>query len=156
MSRIFSLVALLLVASVLPACSSGGYELEGRIIRGDYSGVTLVDADDPRLSAGEGLGGVSLHVQQDPGQLNRRTLHRGSSLGDGSFALPIDLFGAGSFNYDVGVFARRQGYDPATGYFRLPPKSKRVLIVMTRGVDRDLGEEREDLYGQFEQFRDGP
>lgn len=156
MNRSFSLVVLLLVATLLPACSSDGYALQGRVIRGDYSGVMLVNADDPRLSAGEGLGGVSLHVQQDPGQLNRRTLTRGNSGGDGSFALPIDLFGAGSFNYDIGFFARRQGYDPATGYFRLPPKSKRVLIVMTRGTDRDLGEEREDLYGQYEQFRDGP
>lgn len=156
MNRIFSLIVLLMVATVLPACSGDGYALQGRVIRGDYSAVMLVDADDSRLTSGEGLAGVSLHVQQDPGQLNRRTLHRGNSGGDGSFALPIDLFGAGSFNYDIGFFARRQAYDPATGYFRLPPKSKRVLVIMTRGTDRDLGEEREDLYDQYEQFRDGP
>ncbi len=150
-------IALCLIASlVLPACSGGGYELQGRVIRGDYSAVLLVDANDDRLSSGEGIVGVGLHVQQDPAQLNRRTLARSNSMSDGSFALPIDLIGAGTFHYDIGVFARRKGYEPASGYFRLPPKSKRVLIVMNFGTDRDLGEERENPYDDYERFKDSP
>jgi hypothetical protein len=148
---------MLLASLVLPACSGGGYELQGRVIRGDYSAVIVVNADDERLSrVDDGMPGVSIHVQQDPGALNRRTLARSSSGSDGSFAIPIDLLGAGSFHYDIGVFARRKGYDPASGFFRLPPKSRRVLIVMNPGRDRDLGEEAEDLYGQYERFRDSP
>jgi hypothetical protein len=147
--------ALLLCAGVLQVgCAGGGYELRGRVIHGDYSAVSIVEANDPRLTQGDGIGGITVHVQQDPGQLNRRTLARASSGGDGSFALPIDLIGAGVFNHDVAVFARRQAYSPASGYFRLPPRSKRILIVMTAGADHDLGEERENLYDEYERFRD--
>ena len=156
MKRMIVMAVCLIAAMVLPACSGGGYELQGRVIRGDYTAVMLVDRDDERLSTGEGITGVSLHVQQDPAQLNRRTLARGSSMADGSFALPIDLIGAGTFHYDMGVFARRAGYDPASGYFRLPPRSKRVLIVMNFGTDHDLGEEREDPYEDYERFKGGP
>ena len=156
MNRFLALVAIFVAGLLLSGCAGGGYQLQGRVIYGDYSAVMLVDSDDSRLTTGEGLAGTTIHVQQDPGQLNRRTLARGNAGGDGSFALPIDLIGAGTFNYDVGVFVRRSGFDPATGYFKLPPKSKRVLIVMTGGTDRTLGEEREDLYEQYEQFRDGP
>jgi len=154
--RSLTAIALLVISIALPACSGGGYQLQGRIISGEYSAVTVVDAGDPRLQEGEALAGVALHVQLDPGELKRRSLARGTSGSDGSFALPIDLIGAGTFHHDIGVFARRAGRDPATGYFRLPSKSKRLLIVMTRGTDADLGEEPEDLYGQYERFRDGP
>ncbi len=154
--KLGAMLVLLLAALALPACAGAGYELQGRVIAGDYSAITVVDANDPRLTGGDGLTGVALHVQLDPGQLKRRTLARGVSAGDGVFSLPIDLIGAGSFHYDVGVFARRSGRDPASGYFRLPARNKRVLIVMNRGTDRDTGENPEDLYGQYERFRDGP
>lgn len=154
--RLATALALLLSALTLPACSGGGYQLEGRVVAGEYSAVTVVDADDPRLLEGEGLSAVSLHVQLDPGELRRRSLARGTTSGDGSFALPIDLIGAGTFHHDIGVFARRAGRDPATGYFRLPNRSKRLLIVMTRGTDADLGENPENLYDEYERFRDGP
>ena len=154
--RVTIAIGLLLGAVALPACSGGGYQLQGRAIAGEYSAITVVDADDPRLLDGEGLSAVSLHVQLDPGELRRRSLARGTTSGDGSFALPIDLIGAGTFHHDVGVFARRSGRDPATGYFRLPSKSKRLLIIMNRGTDSDLGENPEDLYGQYERFRDSP
>jgi len=154
--KLGAMFVLLLAAAVLPACSGGGYQLQGRVIAGDYSAITVVDADDRRLTEGEGLTGVALHVQLDPGQLKRRSLARGTSGGDGVFAMPIDLIGAGSFHYDIGVFARRSGRDPASGFFRLPARNKRVLIVMNRGTDRDTGENPEDLLGQYERFRDRP
>lgn len=154
--RLAIAIGLLIGAATIPACSGGGYQLQGRVIAGEYSAITIVDADDPRLLEGDGLSGVTLHVQLDPGQLKRRSLARGTTMGDGSFALPIDLIGAGTFHHDIGVFARRSGRDPATGYFRMPSRSKRLLVVMTRGTDTDLGEEPEDLYGQYERFRDGP
>lgn len=156
MRTVIAILSLALAMIVLPACSGGGYALQGRIIRGDYSAVTIVEADDPRLASGQGIPGVAMHLQHNPGQLNRRTLIRGSSGGDGSFSLPVDLVGAGVFQHDVGLFVRRQGYEPATGYFRLPPKSKRVLIILNHGTDRDLGEDGENLYDEYERFRGGP
>lgn len=152
-ARVLAFLALACAALVLPACSGGGYELQGRVIAGDYSAVTLVDADDPRLAEGEGLSGVSLHVQHNPGELKRRSLAQGTSGSDGLFSLPIDLIGAGVFHHDIGVFARRSGRDPASGIFRMPPKSRRVLIVMNRGTDRDLGEQPDDLYSDYERYR---
>lgn len=155
-ARAIRLVVLACAAIALPACSGGGYELKGRVISGDYSAVIVVDADDPRLSEGDGVTGVTLHVQLNPGELKRRSLARSTSGADGDFSLPIDLIGAGVFHHDIGVFARRQGRDPASGYFRMPHSSKRVLIVMNRGTDRDLGEEPDDLYEDYERFRNGP
>ena len=130
----------------------GGYAMRGRVVSGDVSYVAVVDPGDPRLD-GKGLAGVSLHVQSDPGRLNRKTVGRGVSGADGEINVPIDLIGAGMLEYEAGVFARRKGREPANGFFELPSSKKRILIVMSTGEDRDLGEEREDLMGQTELYR---
>lgn len=141
------------VASVLAMCGCEGYALRGRVVAGDVSYVAVVDPDDPRLVGGDGLEGVNLHLQSDPGRLNRRTAGRGVSGAAGAIEVPVDLTGAGLLEYEVGLFARRPGYDPATGFFQLPSSKKRVLIVMAQGRDYEIGEEREDLAGQVEQYR---
>ncbi len=135
-------------------CATGceSYALRGRVVRGDVSYVAVVNADDPRLD-GEGLPGVSLHLQSDPGRLNRKTVGRGVSEATGDIRLPVDLAGAGLLHYDVGLFARRSDHTPATGFFELPSSKKRILIVMAKGVDRELGELRENLRDQASQYR---
>ena len=142
------LTAALLACSLLTACS---YSLKGRVIEGETSYVTVVDASDPRLND-PGLSGVRLHLQMDPGRLQRETLARDTSAFEGEFELPVDEIGAGFMQYDVGLFARRAGYSPAEGSFRLPPKSKRILIVMARGQDYDQGESFEEDWYNLRQY----
>lgn len=151
--RVRVLMALVVAAWLVPMGGCEGYALRGRVVQGHASFVQVVSADDPRLEEGDGIAGASVHVQKDPGRLNRETMARGQSGVDGSFELAIDEFGAGVLEIDIGVFVRRKGFDPAEAYFRLPGSGKRVLVILAPGRDRELGEERETLLDQYEDFR---
>jgi len=138
---------LALAGCLLAAC---GYTLEGKVVRGDYSSIQIVADDDPRLEQ-RGIPGVRLHLQSDPNKLQRETVARTTTGSAGEINIPVDLAGAGFLLYDFGLYARKQGYAPAELLFRLPAKSRRVLITLAPGDDRDLGEERDldadlDLY----------
>jgi len=141
-------IALVLFSLCSTACT---YKLHGRVIQGDTSYIAVVDKSDPRLNE-HGIEGVRLHVQLDPGKLNRKTVCREVSSTDGAFTLPVDEIGAGFLEYDVGVFARRSGFSPAEGSFRLPPGNKRVIIVMTRGEDYDQGETLEEDWSDLRKY----
>lgn len=136
--------------TLLGACS--GYRMEGRVIQGDYSAIEIVPADDPRLKE-PGLSGVSLHLQSDPNKLNRETVARTTTGAGGDFSIDVDLPGAGLLIYEMGLFARREGFTPAERLFELPSKKRRVLITMTRGADRDLSDDRYEPLQDYETFR---
>jgi len=149
--KLFRTIGVLALTLASVACSP--YTLKGRVIEGDTSYVSVVDETDPRLND-RGLEGVRLHLQMDPGKLSRKSLTRQTTGIDGAFELPVSEFGAGFMEYDVGLFARRAGYSPADGSFRLPPKSKRILIVMNRGRDFDQGETLEGDWHQMRMYGD--
>ncbi len=133
--------------TLLTACS---YSLQGRVVRGDYSAVEVVDSSDPRLSDPKtALSGVAVSVQADPNKINRKTLGRAVSARGGEFSLPVDEFGAGVLDYDVGVFARKKGYEPAEGFYKLPGGSRRILITMTPGQDTGTSEQPGSLREEF-------
>lgn len=148
--RLVPLAVLIVFVFAAQACSP--YQLKGKVVRGDYTAVIVTDADDPRF-AQEGVPGATLHLQADPGRVNRKTLATGVSEPDGSFALPVSEPGAGLLIFDVGLFARRRGFAPAEGYFQLPPGGSRVLVVMAPGDDRETGERRENLRDLADQYR---
>ncbi len=110
------------------------YALQGRVVHGPASYAMVVDAGDPRLAA-EGIPGVTVRLQLEPGTLQRETVASEVSDQDGAFSLPVDKAGAGFLIFEAGVLARRAGFTPAYGVFRLPKKSKRLLIMMTPGRD---------------------
>lgn len=142
--------ATVFVAALAPVLGGCSYALQGRVIRGDASYVEVVDSGDPRLSEPKaGMSGVSIHLQGDPSNIRRKTLGRTASGGNGGFSVPVDEFGAGMLDYDVGVFARRKGCEPAEGYFRLPGSGKRVLVVMAPGDDRETREQPSSLEDEF-------
>lgn len=140
------------LAISVSACSP--YALRGKVIEGQGSYVTIVDASDPRL-AEPGLSGAAVTLVLDPTQLNRKTLASGISGADGEVSLKVDEFGAGMLEYDVGVYARRRGREPAEGYFRLPGSSQRVLISLAPGEDRENAPSNHDPYGDVDRFWDG-
>jgi hypothetical protein len=141
----------LLLASFIGACSDG-YVLRGRVIESDTSFIAIVDPADPRLTR-PGVPSAQLHLQMDPARANRETITRQVSGLDGEIALRVDRFGAGWMEYDVGLFARKPGFTPAQHFFRLPPKGKRILIMMAPGRDHDLGEERDMSMDDYDRFR---
>jgi hypothetical protein len=141
----------LLLSSLLGACGEG-YVLRGRVIESDSSFIAIVDPSDPRLSR-PGIPSAQLHLQMDPARANRETITRDVSGADGEVALRVDRFGAGWMEYDVGLFVRKPGFTPAQHFFRLPPRGKRVLIMMAPGRDQELGEDRDLSLDDFERFR---
>lgn len=135
------------------ACNSAesGYHLKGKVVRGSESAILIVDQNDERLNF-PAVSGASLHLQMDPGRLKARTLATDVSRADGSFDLKVDEFGAGWLQYDVGLFVRRDGFVSAELPFRLPKSSRRVLVMLTEGFGRQLGDIEEDLYGEAQRY----
>ncbi len=146
--RFLTTTLLLATAILSSACT---YTLKGRVVEGDTSYIAVVDSTDPRLND-HGMTGVRLHLQLDPGRMSRKTITRDVSDSDGAFELPVTEVGAGFLEYDVGLFARRAGYSPAETSFRLPPSSKRILIVMARGQDYDQGESLDEDWYDLKKF----
>lgn len=143
---------LLLVALALPLGGCKSYKLQGKVIPGDISYVAVVDADDPRLE-GDGISGAQLRLETDPSRLSSDVVGETVSGPDGAFTMPFNKVGGGVLMYDVGITARREGYSPVQHQFKLPPPSRRLLIMLAPGPDR-LGDlDEDDPIRQYERYR---
>ncbi|MBI1370635.1 MAG: hypothetical protein GC162_18510 [Planctomycetes bacterium] len=132
-------VVMMFFISALAALSAGcssGYTLRGKVVTGPEALVSIVPADDPRL-AGPGVESATIELTLDPRSLGRRVLSTNAAYGDGQFQIPVQEFGAGVLDYELGVLVRANGYAPTAGIFRLGSQDLRLLIVMTKGQDRD-------------------
>jgi len=141
---------LMVCALVLSAC--GSYTLRGRVIAGEASYIVVVDADDPALEGGVGLGGAHVTLSTDPERINREVVGSAVSGPDGFFETPFDKVGGGLLEYDAGVRVSRAGHQSAEHFFRLPGKSKRLLVVLAPGRDSSTSRE-EDPYEQYKRYR---
>ncbi len=136
---------------LLSGCSA--YKLRGKVIEGEISYVMVLPADDPRFEEGAGLAGVRVRLQNNPERLNKKMIGETVSDSTGEFSLSVSEVGVGFLTYDVGLGARRKGYQSVVHSFRLPPSGQRVLIMLAPG---DPGAEwlgDDDLYEQYKQFR---
>ena len=111
-----------------------GYTLQGRVLSGPVTAVRVVDADDPRLED-PGLAGAVIDLTLDPGSLARISVPPSIAGSDGSFAIPIDQFGAGLLEYDVSIVVRCEGHESAAQVLRLPLAQKRMLVWLAAGPD---------------------
>ena len=132
----------LLATSFLLLASCSPYALRGRVIEGHRASVQVVLPDDPRLSALEqGVADAEVVVTLDPGKLNSKRIGTGVSTRDGSFAIPVDVVGAGTLLHEVEVSAGREDFVDAAGQFVLPGKGKRVLVTLPAG-ERKVRDDR--------------
>ena len=143
------IAAMLVAVVVLPGC--GSYTLEGRAVLGSYSGVELVEPDDPRLR-GDGVPGVSVEAVRDPDSLGRKTVARANSNGSGAIRLSIGEFGAGFLEETWELRVLRSGSEFAIDRFELPfdPGSRRLLVTIRPGDGQgrsSLGREAERQLG---------
>jgi len=113
----------------------GPYVLRGKVVQGSTSNIAIVHHDDIRL-AGSGLAGAVIELTLDPRSLGRRVMATREVEPDGTFALPIEQFGAGLLEYEFGLVVRCAGHDSALDIFRLPGRGRRVLVSLARGPDR--------------------
>ncbi len=142
---------LMLLSATLACVGCGGYTLEGRAVVGDYSGVELVEPDDPRL-AGTGTSGMTVEVVRDPESLGRKIVTRATSNGSGAIRLVISEFGAGFLEETWELRVLRGGAEFAVDRVSLPfnPDRKRILVTVRPGDGRSqstLSTEAERLLG---------
>jgi len=141
-SRAIAVPAACVMLALLSGCT---YQLRGTVVPGPYSSVEIVSKDDPRLTQ-TGIPDARLEATIDPMRMSQKELGAFMVDGDGHFAIPVDVVGAGAFEYDLELVCRSSGYTPVLEKFRLPGANKRVLVVMAPGKDtlerhRDLLEE---------------
>lgn len=139
------------IAAMTVAGGCAGYTLQGRVTEGDISYAAVLDQSDSRLSGGRGIPGVQVALETDPGRLKREFVGESVTDGDGNFSIRVARPGAGILLYDVGIEARRKGYEGVRQSFRLPPKGKRVFITLRPGPDTLTDEE--SLMERYERFR---
>lgn len=148
--RLSALLLLAALFATLPACSA--YNLQGKVIDGPASQITIVDAGDPRLDQ-PGLAGASIETMLDPNSLARKALPAQASGGDGTFAIPVDEIGAGFLEYEAGFIVQRPGYQTAHAVVPVPGADKRVLVILHRGTDRFV--RPDDPLGDSQRFLPG-
>lgn len=125
----------LLPMLVLVGC--GTYTLEGRAIVGPFSGVELVEPDDPRLQEA-GVSGVAIEVVRDPESLGRKAVARTTTSGSGAIRLSIGEFGAGFLEESWELRVLRGGEEYAVAQIDLPfdPGARRLLVTIRPGDGR--------------------
>jgi hypothetical protein len=82
-----------LLMATLSGCS-GGYVIEGKAIRGEFTSVSFVRASDSRLSE-PGVANVEISVFRNPDTLGRAMVAKGTTDDQGNLYLPVDVFGVG-------------------------------------------------------------
>lgn len=132
--------------------------LRGRVVEGPGAGMSLVSADDPQMHAAgsgayPGIAGAHVAVTRDPGRGSRQLVGEAASAADGSFAIPIDAFGAGWMEEEWLLQAWARGYRTVEHVTPLPLNGgTRLLIVLTPGAAIEP-RRPEDLMKEADRFR---
>jgi len=144
--------AALLSLFVLSGCQ---YSLSGIVLAGKRPEVIIVDKDDPRLLE-IGLDRVRVQATLDPVSMRPKKIRDIASDDLGRFNMPIDASGAGFLEYEIHLIFRRTGFKPSQTIMALPPKNKRLVIIMVQGHDvyhgRPTGNEADQLRNQADQL----
>ncbi len=130
---------LLAIAAACGGLVGCAYRIEGKVVAGDADFVTIVDADDPRLSM-PGVGGTRISFVRDPMRLNRAVAAKGVSDPEGEISIPIDAFGAGWLEEEWLVQAVRSDRGAAEGMVSLPRGGRRLLIMLRSASPQELRE----------------
>jgi len=147
------LTAMVLCAAVVLSGCATGYVLKGRAIEAGYTDVAVVPGSDDRLDkAGGGIEGVRIRVHRDPGHLNQQLVATGRTSANGSFAIPIDAFGAGWMDEQWLIQVERSGFRSGAMTLRLPTGDRRLLVTMSPGTSTPH-EDKEDLWEQYERYK---
>jgi len=103
---------LLIVLSAAAGCQS--YTVQGRVIEGEISYVSIVSADEARLGEqGVGVPNVRVRLETDPERLRREIVGETVTDEEGYFSIPFARPGAGVLMYDIGVTAGDAHHAPA-------------------------------------------
>lgn len=148
---VFALLAAVFMLPAMTGC--GGYTMRGKVIEGFTPGIYTIDASDSRLNS-RGVSEVRIVVYRDPGRLSQELVASGVSGPDGSFAIPLDAFGAGWMEETWMIQTSRRGYRNVETIMKLPSNTEKrpLLIVVNEGHADDLPQQ-EDLWREAEKYR---
>jgi hypothetical protein len=153
MTRLPHMAALMIALLTIPALGGcNGYAVRGKVVRGPYSLMTFVEADDARLGD-EPIPNVQVIIHRDPGKLSAAVAGRAVSAPDGSFSIALNQFGAGWMEEQWLIEAKRPRFQTAEDIRPLPRAGERMmlLIMLAPGLSSDRPDE--DLMKQYERFR---
>jgi hypothetical protein len=145
-----SLATLVLSVLALTGC---GYKLQGKVVRGEQSGIELVHVIDQRLKQ-TGLSNVEVLVRRDPKSMNPTLAGKDRTNASGDFSIGIDEFGAGWMDEQWQVRAGMHGHQNAEAIMKLPGKGSkwRLLITLAPGTATPL-EEPDEIIQDIERFK---
>lgn len=132
-------------------CESSGYSLKGKVIRGGFTDIEVVDDDDEHFQD-EGVGEARILIHRDPNTLKRQLIATGRSKSDGTFSIPISAFGAGWMDEVWLIQVECAGYRSGDNIIRLPGMGKRLLITMAKGQSVPH-EQQENLWEEYEKYK---
>jgi hypothetical protein len=143
-------LALVVLALTLSGC--GSYMLQGKVVRGDVSGIQLVYPNDERLQAAA-VASVDVRLTRDPTTPNRRMLGHARSDAKGEFTIIMSEFGTGWMQEKWLVQGVAPGFNNAQSMMELPSKNSkwRLLITLAEGVSDPLQDE--NLMEDLERFK---
>jgi len=138
-------LATVMAAVAVTVTAGCSYVIEGKVVTGGHAVVVLVEPHNTNLDQ-PGLSGAMVELTLDPGTISPRALGTQVTDASGRFRLPIDATGAGLLEYEVGILCRHRGYRTIYQTMSLPPKNRRLLIVMAAGASGRT--ESEDLISE--------
>ncbi len=142
---------LALTSVLLSGGGCSGYVLAGRAVAGSTSDLVFVPGDDPRFQA-NGVGGVRILVERDPGSLGSEVVASGLTDDEGRFSIAIGDFGAGWMVEQWRIRAVKPGYQTSQSTLDLSgTKDLRLLVFMMPGISVDRP--KDHLLEQYERYR---
>jgi hypothetical protein len=125
----------LLSAVVLMLAGCTGYKLQGLVVEGRETGLQLYDQKDPRLEqlGRFGLDQATVEVTLDPNAGRRQRLDPVRTDASGRFSVPIDAFGLGMLEYEIGLLVHRPGFRPQWQVIAVPRDKQVVVLTMEPG-----------------------
>lgn len=131
--RCMRLAVLAVAWAMLSGCS--GYRLQGLVVEGREPGLVLYDQKDPRLEeiGRFGLEQATVEVVLDPNTGKRERLDLVRTDASGRFTVPIEAFGLGTLEYDIGLLIHRPGFQPQWRVIRAPAEKQVVVVTLEPG-----------------------
>ena len=137
---------------LLSGCGSS-YAIRGKAVRGEFSSVSFVSADDSRLQ-NEGVTNVEVSLLRDPARGDREVAARANTNDVGEFVMPVNQYGAGWMIEDWMIHTYRPGYQSAQSFVSLnKPKMNMVLLVTLGRGKAEKPHMPDDVWQQYEHFK---
>ncbi|HVP72253.1 MAG TPA: hypothetical protein VMS30_00850 [Phycisphaerales bacterium] len=148
--RVLPFIVVALAALGLGGCNA--YMIQGKVVRGESSGVELVYVGDERLDL-PGVPGAEVRIVREPTNPNRHLVGQAHSSPSGEITVIMDEFGTGWMEETWLVQSQAGGFQNAEEMMQLPSKGTkwRLLITLGPGVSEPFRED--DLMQDLEKFK---